>query len=441
MNKNDVLTGNYEKVTEDGVVREFYYLNGNVIVVRENGGAFTPYLAFKDNLGSFLAIYDRNGDPVFEADYDVWGKQTVSLNEIGFHRGYTGHEMWNEFDIINMNGRLYDPFIARFLGPDNYVQSPTNSQNFNRYTYCLNNPLKYTDPSGESFTLAAVIVGAVIGTYMGGTIANNSYNPTKWDYHSAQTWRYMTYGGLVGAASGYVGGVVSASEMPFANTMGIAYASYYNSVGTHLYTDGKTPVSVSFGAASYNFTNGEWGYLGKKGNSTLENIGYGFGALGNIPDLVSAFSGGGETIAANSAKAHLKKGGWWSHESITKADGDILLSKGIAGKENAFGASLKDRIYNIMNCKVEHNWKTYFGVPDTWSIEIPNVSAKIISNYSNNVTKWNPFLSSCVGHASRALNRAGVLNLYMFHPYALNAQLFIRQIGLSASPYIYNMPE
>jgi hypothetical protein len=50
-----------------------------------------------------------------------------------------------------MNGRVYDPVIARFLSPDNYVQSPTSSQGFNRYSYCLNNPLKYTDPSGEFF--------------------------------------------------------------------------------------------------------------------------------------------------------------------------------------------------------------------------------------------------------------------------------------------------
>lgn len=57
------------------------------------------------------------------------------------------------------NGRMYDPYIARFLSPDrsalcdafiakwrkNYVQLPTSAQSFNRYSYCLNNPLKYTD--------------------------------------------------------------------------------------------------------------------------------------------------------------------------------------------------------------------------------------------------------------------------------------------------------
>ncbi|MBQ8959437.1 MAG: hypothetical protein IJ057_13215 [Bacteroidales bacterium] len=56
---------------------------------------------------------------------------------------------------------VYKDHLA-FLSPDNYIQAPDNSQNFNRYAYCLNNPLKYTDPSGESIVLAAV-VGAFWG--------------------------------------------------------------------------------------------------------------------------------------------------------------------------------------------------------------------------------------------------------------------------------------
>ncbi|MBE6341144.1 MAG: hypothetical protein E7069_10495 [Bacteroidales bacterium] len=47
------------------------------------------------------------------------------------------------------NGRFYAPQLGRFLSPDPYVQNATNPQNFNRYSYCLNNPLKYTDPSGN----------------------------------------------------------------------------------------------------------------------------------------------------------------------------------------------------------------------------------------------------------------------------------------------------
>ena len=51
-----------------------------------------------------------------------------------------------------MNARLYDPALGRFLSPDPYVQSPDNSQNFNRYSYCLNNPLIYTDINGKSLS-------------------------------------------------------------------------------------------------------------------------------------------------------------------------------------------------------------------------------------------------------------------------------------------------
>ena len=90
---------------------------------------------------------------MFEASYDAWGKQTIKLNKIGLQRGYTGYEMRNDFDIINMNGRLYHPMLGRFLSPDNFVQMPGNAQRYNRYSYCLNNPLKRTDPSGEAFVI------------------------------------------------------------------------------------------------------------------------------------------------------------------------------------------------------------------------------------------------------------------------------------------------
>ena len=157
--RSTVYAGNYEKVTENGTTREFYYLDGGTIVIRENG-VFKSYLAFTDNLGSILSVLDENGTKVFDASYDAWGRQTVTLNTIGLHRGYTGHEMLNDFSIINMNGRLYDPALGRFFSPDDYVQMPDNSQSFNRYSYCLNNPLKYTDPTGDFWS---IIVAAAIG--------------------------------------------------------------------------------------------------------------------------------------------------------------------------------------------------------------------------------------------------------------------------------------
>jgi uncharacterized protein RhaS with RHS repeats len=65
-----------------------------------------------------------------------------------------------------MNARLYDPALGRFLSPDPYVQAPDFSQAFNRYSYCLNNPLKYTDPNGEF--LLSFVTGFFKGLFSGG---------------------------------------------------------------------------------------------------------------------------------------------------------------------------------------------------------------------------------------------------------------------------------
>lgn len=67
------------------------------------------------------------------------------------------------FALINMNGRLYDPILGRMLSLDNFVQAAGSTQGFNRYSYGLNNPLKYVDPDGEKLTAGHLILGGVLG--------------------------------------------------------------------------------------------------------------------------------------------------------------------------------------------------------------------------------------------------------------------------------------
>lgn len=134
---------------------------------------YVLYYILRDNLGSITHIMKEDGTVYDELSYDAWGRMRnpntheLSSSAPKFNRGYTGHEHLSSFNLINMNARLYDPAIGRFLSPDPYIQSPYNSQNLNRYSYCLNNPLKYTDKSGELFIIDDWLWGGIKGLING----------------------------------------------------------------------------------------------------------------------------------------------------------------------------------------------------------------------------------------------------------------------------------
>ena len=143
-----------------------YAPTGACAVYQDSAGIKNIYYIHTDNQGSWLAITDGTGSLKNRYSYDAWGRPrdpaTWKIDSTGtsnvltnlnamqprFDRGYTGHEMICGFGLINMNGRVYDPYLQRFLSPDNVVQAPDNTQSYNRYSYCLNNPLRYTDPNG-----------------------------------------------------------------------------------------------------------------------------------------------------------------------------------------------------------------------------------------------------------------------------------------------------
>ena len=123
--------------------------------------------------------------------------------------------------------RMYDPYTSMFLSPDNYIQAPDNSQSFNRYAYCLNNPIKYTDPSGEFWH---IIAGAAIGGSMN-LIMNWSKCEQWYDFAS-----YFAIGAVAGGLSAGVGAGVSsaiagggfAAGFTGSQAAGIAVSSFYS---------------------------------------------------------------------------------------------------------------------------------------------------------------------------------------------------------------------
>lgn len=146
----------------DSLTRAMFYVRalGKVVAVHtvQTDGASKTHYWHRDQIGSLQSITDEDGQLVQVLNFDAWGKRrspdgTPIAGDTRhlFDRGYTGHEHIDLFLLINMNGRIYDPVIGRFISPDPFIQDETDLQNLNRYSYVLNNPLSHTDPSGYFF--------------------------------------------------------------------------------------------------------------------------------------------------------------------------------------------------------------------------------------------------------------------------------------------------
>jgi RHS repeat-associated protein len=191
-----------------------------------NLAPYTVRYFHTDHLGSVTAITDETGLVVERLAYDAWGKRrftngTADVNDtvVGLttDRGYTEHEELDELGIIHMNGRIYDPYIGRFMSADPTIQAPYELQSHNRYAYVMNNPLLYTDPSGYSWWtrfrgIVITVVAAIADAYGCAGYCSQAvqyYNAAKSAYNFAQTvqsqgWGAALKGAAISAAVNFV---------------------------------------------------------------------------------------------------------------------------------------------------------------------------------------------------------------------------------------------
>ena len=171
------------------------------------------YYIYTDYLCSPYCLTDATGTVTEEHSFDPWGRQRNPTDWTYNHipasniidRGFTGHEHLPEFALINMNGRMYDPVLGTFISPDNYVQLPDFTQGLNRYSYALNNPLVYTDPTGDNpLAMLSWIAGAYLVGGYGTAIAKTGYwtpwGENKWSANNNEGWKAFHTGGAVAAS-------------------------------------------------------------------------------------------------------------------------------------------------------------------------------------------------------------------------------------------------
>ena len=184
------LGGAEKVIAPDGSYTYKRYVSPGVLIeqAHDSSGSRTSedvrYLLY-DHLGSLDVVTDAAGTVVQDLSFDAWGQRRAPndwttlalLRQIDTThgryttRGFTGHEMLDAVGIIHMNGRIYDPKLARFLQADPVIQFPHHAQSYNRYSYVLNNPLAYTDPSGHLvFSLFATALATILALESAGLV-------------------------------------------------------------------------------------------------------------------------------------------------------------------------------------------------------------------------------------------------------------------------------
>jgi RHS repeat-associated protein len=125
-----------------------YVFAGNLRIAQITGQGILYF--HKDHLGSTQALSDENGTVIDTTGYMPYGqdRQDNDLLQLTAYK-FTDQEQDDGTGLYNYDARLYDPRIGMFIMADTIIPEPFNPQSLNRYAYCLNNPVRYTDPSGH----------------------------------------------------------------------------------------------------------------------------------------------------------------------------------------------------------------------------------------------------------------------------------------------------
>lgn len=340
------LGGHYNKETAGSIVTESYYFyaGGQVVgayITKTNASPQTNYF-HADHLGSISAVTNASGQVIARYAYDAWGKRTLASGSSATIHGFTGHEHLDD-GLIHMNGRVYDPVLGRFLSADPIIQAPDNLQSYNRYSYVLNNPLFYTDPSGYSWwtkfrdkIMKPVVAIAV--AWVAGPMVFNAVLPSAVSAAGAaglgMSGSLWAGTAIAGAASGAVVGGITGGI--FNGSQGILQGAKYGAIGGAI----MGPVSAMYSNAYNDTLNGaaRYGYSVERVAVQSAAGGISSAAQGRsfIDGLKSSFIPSALTYLAVSMRASM-----WDQSTIDSRNSSGV-SGGFMGDGNKLGGGRYD---------------------------------------------------------------------------------------------------
>jgi RHS repeat-associated protein len=287
-----------KKVNQTGQTTRTTYYFGELYEEREGSGDFIHIFAgsrrvatvpvesgctrfyHPNHLGSASVVTKDDGDWVEKIEYFPFGtyrdRQDNDETCPNVNYTFTDQEDDDDIGLYNYGARLYDPLIGRFISPDTIVPYPNDPQTLNRYSYVNNNPLIYTDPSGNIFLVddLAIILGSMLAAKL---IVSAAAGAVLGAGMAAATGGNIGMGALTGAISGmaFAGAGALVGELGLAGA-GATFGDKLATVGIH------AAAGAISGGINSAITGGNIG-IGALTGAISGGIGMAVGSLNFIP--------------------------------------------------------------------------------------------------------------------------------------------------------------
>ena len=143
------------------------YTRADTLISQIRGEESSYYLY--DGHGDVRGLLDTEGTITDTYRYNAYGELLEQTGNTENHYRYTGEYYDSTSNLYYLRARYMNPSTGTFISMDSYQGSIYDPDTLHKYLYANGNPVKYSDPSGNFFAAASVMISSTMNT-----LASNS---------------------------------------------------------------------------------------------------------------------------------------------------------------------------------------------------------------------------------------------------------------------------